>query len=29
MLEGKDAKEINKMARYIAEAIEEELGIRN
>ncbi|MBI3398361.1 MAG: phosphoglucosamine mutase [Deltaproteobacteria bacterium] len=28
MIEGKDEKEIKKMARYIAEAIEAELGIR-
>jgi len=29
MVEGRDSKEIKKMANYIAEAIEEELGIRN
>src|SRR3989338_4550370 len=29
MVEGRDSKEIKKMANYIAEAIEEELGIKN
>lgn len=29
MIEGKDEKEIKKMAKYIVEAIEEELGIKN
>ncbi|MEK7803806.1 MAG: phosphoglucosamine mutase, partial [Deltaproteobacteria bacterium] len=29
MVEGRDSKEIKKMANYIAEAIEEELAIKN